>query len=805
MNWFHKKLHKRKNIIANLREQIFLSTLPDISLLELNLLQNEESTFYFAIDSSCQSEDVDVKAKLFQHNDNTFNISVEEYTQKIDVYSPGYHKDHIQFNVNDIYRIFLFFDLKPTQEKILFKDIIKVHILSLSNYDFTIQIIPLNDFIIEIHRFDFEPERQEPRTLFPRGKSSRGVTGIRITPIETPSRPTTLDKRNLEERLKWILTPPIHEILSDPQLSLPEKPYSFQTYGIKWLYDRENVLLADEMGLGKTMQAIIAARLLWRENIIKQVLVVCPKTLISNWKNEFSKWWPQVTQYIHIAGTDRQFFLKLGTPNVIVKIINYESLSRELEWLKDQKFDHDLIIIDEAQRIKSPAAKASQAVKILKAKRRWALTGTPLENKIDDLISIFGFIEPKMISDNDSDATIRNRIRPYILRRRTDEVDIELPEKDEQDIAIDLEPEQYKTYKKMEDDGVVELNEKGESITVTHVFALITKLREICNFCPVTGKSAKLEQLLDDMDEIKESGRKALVFSQYVTDECGLLRISKELDSKGHKNLLLYGKTSHKIDDIVKQFSTDKTVSSLLLQFKVGGVGVNIQAANYVFLFDRWWNPAVEDQLPKRAHRIGQTQKVFVRKFYCKDTIEERILKILAKKRELFRQMIDENRLAESMGLTEEEIFSLFNLKVRPRKLTHHKEQESVNLILDNMTPSQFEILASKIYEKQGYEVSVTGGSHDEGIDVIAEKFTGNTRDRVVIQCKHQKATVGRPELQKLWGVIMNDHSITRGDFVTSSNFSSEAINFASGKRLYPIDRSELLRLAREFKVAFLE
>jgi HJR/Mrr/RecB family endonuclease len=283
--------------------------------------------------------------------------------------------------------------------------------------------------------------------------------------------------------------------------------------------------------------------------------------------------------------------------------------------------------------------------------------------------------------------------------------------------------------------------------------------------------------------------------------------IAKELGSKGFNSLQLHGEISqHQRDSVKEKFDTDKSISSMLLNFRVGGVGLNLQAANYVYLFDRWWNPAVEDQAVKRAHRIGQTQKVFVRKFYCKDTIEEKILKKLAGKRRLFRQVIDENRPAESMGLTEEEIFSLFNLKVRPRRPTQQKgEGQPVQWKLENTSPSQFEDLVAEVYEKQGYKVTVTGGSHDEGIDIVAEKTLGNAREKVVIQCKHQKENAGRPQLQQLWGAIANDPSITRGDFVTSSGFSAEARDFAKGKRLTLIDRKELIRLAQEFKVATFE
>jgi restriction endonuclease Mrr len=169
----------------------------------------------------------------------------------------------------------------------------------------------------------------------------------------------------------------------------------------------------------------------------------------------------------------------------------------------------------------------------------------------------------------------------------------------------------------------------------------------------------------------------------------------------------------------------------------------------------------------------------------------------------LFRQIIDENRPAESMGLTEDEIFSLFNLKVRPRRQARQREEgKPIDLNLDNISPSQFENVVAEIYEKQGYKVIVTAGSHDRGIDIVAEKFIGEARERVAVQCKHQKSVVGRPMLQQFWGVINDDPSITRGDFVISSSFSAEAKDFAGNKRLTLIGREALSSLASEHKVA---
>lgn len=295
----------------------------------------------------------------------------------------------------------------------------------------------------------------------------------------------------------------------------------------------------------------------------------------------------------------------------------------------------------------------------------------------------------------------------------------------------------------------------------------------------------------------------ARVFSQFVDERYGLKRLVKELESSDYRVSQLHGETRQKSrDGVVEAFETDRSINALLLNYRVGGVGLNLQVANYVFFFDRWWNPAVEDQAVKRAHRIGQTQKVFIRKCYCKDTIEERILKKLAEKRRLFRNIIDQARPEpDSLGLTEEEIFSLFNLTVRPKKKTSTTPPKA-RVNLDGMDPDQSEVLVAQIYEKQGYRVHHLGGSHDQGIDILAERSTAGALERVVVQCKHQQANVGRPTLQQLWGVVSSDQSYTRGDLVTSSGFSTEASVFAQGKRLTLIARPLLTRLAEEFGVA---
>jgi SNF2 family DNA or RNA helicase len=544
----------------------------------------------------------------------------------------------------------------------------------------------------------------------------------------------------------------------------------------------------------------------WKEGLVKQVLIVCPKPLIANWRRELQTWWPGVEWYTKVAGTDRQSSLRLTIPDVVVKIINYESLQREIDWLKERAPHHDLIIIDEAQRIKNPESRTSQAVKALSADRRWALTGTPLENTIGDLVSILEFVRPGLIKQIDNGERIRTAVKPYLLRRRQEEVLQELPEKTEQDIEVELGDVQREAYDRAEREGVVQLNEKGDSVTITHVFALINKLRQICNFDQVSGQSAKAELLLEELEEIVESGRKALVFGQFVDERFGLKRLGRAMaGQEGSTRLVrpleLHGEIpAHQREAILERFQNDPNHHVLLLNYSVGGVGLNLQAANYVFLFDRWWNPAVEDQAIKRCHRLGQKHKVFAKRFFCRGTIEERILNKLAEKRRLFRHIIDDDRPAEALGLSEEEIFSLFNITVRPRRSGATTAPSKV--VLDNLDPREFENLVALIYEKDGYKVVVTGRSHDGGIDIRADRITAGGNDRIVVQCKHQKQSVGRPVLQQLWGVLNSDHTITRCDLVTSAGFSAEARDFAAGKRLTLIDRSKLLELARRHGVA---
>jgi SNF2 family DNA or RNA helicase len=239
-----------------------------------------------------------------------------------------------------------------------------------------------------------------------------------------------------------------------------------------------------------------------------------------------------------------------------------------------------------------------------------------------------------------------------------------MPPKVIRDAYLELTPAQRAAYERAEKEGIIQLNALGETITVQHVFELVMRLKQICNFDPATGQSAKLEQMTADMAEVAESGRKAIVFSQWVQP---LLLIARALETFGP--LLFHGKVPHRErQTILDQFKQDPSKHVILMSYGTGSVGLNLQFANYVFLFDRWWNPAVEDQAINRAHRLGQKEPVFVTRFISHGTIEGRIAEVLERKRQLFNELIGQNEHPASLGLTEQDLFGLFDIQARPKR-----------------------------------------------------------------------------------------------------------------------------------------
>ncbi|MGE3808066.1 MAG: DEAD/DEAH box helicase, partial [Gemmataceae bacterium] len=432
----------------------------------------------------------------------------------------------------------------------------------------------------EIHR---HPAAEEARRK-PRG--DRPLTRIK------PPRDAVVFK----ERLLYALQPPLENLFAGREVQLPMKPYPYQIEGIAFLMPRHAALLADEMGLGKTMQAIVGIRLLLHAGLARRVLVVCPKPLVHNWSRELGVWADDVPFEV-IGGDAAARRAGWFASNAPLKLVNYEMLSRDADLVTDPRVRFDLVVLDEAQRIKNRGSKTAQVIRKIDRGRSWALTGTPIENRCEDLINIFAFVDEGRIPPETPAKRLPALTSDCILRRTKDDVLEDLPPKTVRDEYIELTSAQRSAYELAEKEGVVRLNALGDTITVQHVFELVMRLKQICNFDPFTRQSAKLEQMQAELAEVAASGRKAIIFSQWVEP---LEYLAEAL--KDYGPLSFHGKVPTKQRQaVLDRFKSDPSKHLILMSYATGSVGLNLQFANYVFLFDRWWNPAVEDQAINRA------------------------------------------------------------------------------------------------------------------------------------------------------------------------------------------------------------
>jgi len=501
-----------------------------------------------------------------------------------------------------------------------------------------------------------EPAESTEEACSSSGKKNKAPSRTRIKP------PTDVIK--LEDRLFYLLQPPLETLLDGKTMEFPFEPFEFQYAGIAFLFPRHSAILADEMGLGKTMQAISTVRMLLRAGYIKNVLLICPKPLVTNWQREFKTWAPEIT-VAAIKGNQHQRSWHWRTETAMVKLANYELLTRDEAMVVHPDNEYDLVILDEAQRIKNKTNATSQVIQKINRKRSWALTGTPIENGIDDLVGICEFASKGTISSGMTAKEVRVRVKDLILRRTKDLVMKDMPPRLMRDAELALSPDQQISYEGAENDGVLRLNDMGDELTIKHVFELVLRLKQICNFDPSTKSSSKIERLKADMEEVAASGQKAIVFSQWVD---ALKVIGKELPE--HNPLEYHGRIpSKQRDPILKEFKENPKRNVLLMSYGAGAVGLNLQFCRYVFLFDRWWNPAIEDQAINRAHRIGAAGSVTITRMIMSGTIEQRIHEILEEKRELFREILSDGDEPSRRGLSKDEIFGLFNLTTPKGKI----------------------------------------------------------------------------------------------------------------------------------------
>ena len=448
-------------------------------------------------------------------------------------------------------------------------------------------------------------------------------------------------------------------------------PYPFQIAGIKWLVEHKQALLADQMGLGKTMQAIIAMRVLFRRGDLRRTLVVCPASMSETWEREVSMWAPEL-RAIRMQGLPHDRRRLWHTPSEIY-IVSYETLTRDIDEIGANQFD--LYVLDEAQKIKNPTTKNHKAVKTLRSLYRWCLTGTPIENAVEDVIALFGVLKPELFdngyvngrSGRCSPDDVRRTIAPYMLRRTIAETQLELPELTHQDHWLELRTKQRKTYDAVERESVDELMRLGVDVTRVHILALITKLKQVCNYDVTSGQSCKLDFLQDELDVLVADNDKALVFSQYPNKTLKEIKPKlmkfKPLDFDGSMSARQRGTA-------ISDFQDSQTSDVMLMSVKAGGVGITLTRANHVFHFDHWWNPATVDQASARVYRIGQRKPVFIHSLYTTNTIEERIFNLLKEKRQVFERVFGGKPEADDTDLqrlSDEDLYGLFGLQV-PKK-----------------------------------------------------------------------------------------------------------------------------------------
>ncbi|CAM0117701.1 DEAD/DEAH box helicase [Rhabdochlamydiaceae symbiont of Dictyostelium giganteum] len=415
--------------------------------------------------------------------------------------------------------------------------------------------------------------------------------------------------------------------------------FPYQQKGVNWLYflyrSGFSGLLADEMGLGKTIQTLAFL------TVIKgPILIVMPVTLLSLWKNQIHQFIPSQEVYVHQGGGRDKSIEELQKHPLI--LTSYATLRRDLLLL--QQIPFEAVILDEAQMIKNRSTQVMQAVCSLKAHFRLAITGTPIENHITDILSLFQFLMPDQTFDSPSSQTIYKKMKPFILRRTKESVNLELPEKMMQLVEVDPSEEEFASYEHLLQSRKKEitqaLQEPSQGMKTLEILELILRLRQHCChpslvYPEFKGEGAKFNQVLIDLEEAVYSGHKVLLYSQFTTL---LKKMGEALQSKGLKYAYLDGSTQDK-ESAVSQFQHDPHTSIFLISLKAGGVGLNLQSADYVFLYDPWWNSAIEAQAIDRAHRIGQTKRVIARKYILNHSIESKILTLQAKKEELAHEL----------------------------------------------------------------------------------------------------------------------------------------------------------------------
>ncbi len=442
--------------------------------------------------------------------------------------------------------------------------------------------------------------------------------------------------------LSWSFDPrPGHEHDHDRALDLAlplllprrvsDNLYPFQRSGVAWLLFHDRAILADDMGLGKTIQVIAALRRLFRAGRIDSCLVVAPRTLLENWTTETRQWAPElVTRRLSDASTtsDSGWIQLLARAHIL--FASYEEVRNP----SDEMVAHppDVIVADEAHRLRKSDSLAHQGLRRIKANRLWALTGTPVERDAEDLAGLLSLLEPNRFAVDDHRlgiAILRARARPYVLRRMKEAVLPELPPVTERTEEVPLSKAQQKAYASA-----------TQAVVSGEYLALFNDLRSICDMDPTTGESSKLDRAVELIEEVVGQGSKCVVFS-YTLGPLKTLRVRLRAEFGDIAALLTGELDLDQRERAVQRFKSDGNCSVLLASMRVASEGLTLTEANHAIFINRWWNPSTNSQAIDRIVRIGQHKPVTVYNLTCSNTVEDRLQPLLDRKELTFAQLID--------------------------------------------------------------------------------------------------------------------------------------------------------------------
>lgn len=673
INYFEKSNFDNKNIIRNLYEEYeIISLIESFGFVEKNekfIMTKENDIYNFISDNInklIEISEVNVSEKFKKIKYSTpknISMGVKLVNNLIEI-----DLQNLEFSFDELKDIIKNYDIKKKYYRLKDGSFINL------NYDYFKSIEDLNNDL------DLQNAKHLENKIYIPKYRSLAINNI----VKNNYNIITKSNSAYDKMVNNLLTN------KDINYKIPKNIdnvlRSYQRTGFKWLKTISTFglggILADDMGLGKTIQ-IISLLLDDDININRPSIVICPSSLIYNWLKEVEKFAPTINTITLVGNKQQRLTMIKKIKDVNLVITSYDLLKRDIDLYEEINFNY--CILDEAQYIKNSYTQNAESVKQINSNVRFALTGTPIENSLSDLWSIFDFIMPNfllnynkfkntyenpIIKNNNKDILhkLHKTIEPFVLRRLKKDVLKDLPDK----IVTLSYTEMHETQKKLYLSELIKINEEFQQEIQTDGFnknkiimlALLTRLRQICCHPSLflenyNGESAKLNQCMQIVKNCIESNHKIIIFSQFTTM---LEIISNELDSNDISYYTLTGKT--KVNDritLIDKFNNDDT-SVFLISLKAGGTGLNLTGADIVIHFDPWWNNSVENQATDRTHRIGQKNKVQVYKMIVKDTIEEKIQLLQNKKQHLCDSIITEKEVFIN-SLTKEDIKTLFEIK----------------------------------------------------------------------------------------------------------------------------------------------